>query len=48
MSIRKGFQVDQRVGIAMDALSAGQQAALKPVLQSKEGMPQVLGTHEDS
>ncbi len=36
MSIPKGFQVDQRVGIAMDALSASQKAALEPVLQSKE------------
>ena len=36
MSVKKGFQVDQRVGIAMDALSASQKAALKPVLQSKK------------
>jgi hypothetical protein len=36
MPIKKGFQVDQRVGIAMDALTASQKAALEPVLQSKQ------------
>lgn len=36
MAIENGIQVDRRVAIAMDALSPGQKAALKPVLQSKE------------
>ena len=36
MPITKGFQVGQRVGIAMDALSASQKAALESVLQSKQ------------
>jgi mRNA-degrading endonuclease RelE of RelBE toxin-antitoxin system len=36
MLVPRGFQVDQRVDIAMDALSASQKAALKPVLQNKE------------
>ncbi len=36
MPTKKGFQVDQRVGIAIDALTAGQKAALEPVLQSKQ------------
>jgi mRNA-degrading endonuclease RelE of RelBE toxin-antitoxin system len=37
MAIKKGFQIDRRVGIAMDALSPAQKAALKLVLQNKEG-----------
>jgi hypothetical protein len=36
MSIPEGFQVDQRVGIAMGAHSASQKAALKPLLQNEE------------
>ena len=36
MTIENGIQVDRRVVIAMDALSPGQKAALKPVLQSKD------------
>ncbi len=35
MSIKKGFKVDQRVGIAIDALSADQKAALEPLLESR-------------
>jgi mRNA-degrading endonuclease RelE of RelBE toxin-antitoxin system len=37
MSTKKDFQIDRRVGIALDALSPSQKAALKPVLQSREG-----------
>ena len=37
MAVKSGFQIDRRVGIAMDALSPRQKAALKPILQSKEG-----------
>ncbi len=36
MSIKKGFKVDQRVGIAIDALSADQKAALEPILESRQ------------
>jgi hypothetical protein len=36
MAIKKDFQIDRRVGIALDALSPSQKAALKPVLQNKE------------
>lgn len=36
MAIESGIQVDRRVAIAMDALTPGQKAALRPVLQSKE------------
>ena len=36
MASKKGFQIDRRVGIAMDALSPGQRAALTPVLENKE------------
>lgn len=36
MATENEIRVDRRVAIAMDALSPGQQAAIKPVLQSKE------------
>jgi hypothetical protein len=36
MAIKRGFQVDSRVGIAVDAMSASQKAALEQVLQDKE------------
>jgi mRNA-degrading endonuclease RelE of RelBE toxin-antitoxin system len=36
MAAKKGFQIDRRVGIALDALSPSQQAALKPLLQNRE------------
>ncbi len=36
MAIKTDFQIDRRVGIAMDALSPAQKAALDPVLQNKE------------
>lgn len=37
MATKKGFQIDRRVGIALDALSPSQKAALRPVLQNREG-----------
>jgi mRNA-degrading endonuclease RelE of RelBE toxin-antitoxin system len=36
MAVKSGFRIVPRVGIAMDALSPHQKAALKPILQSKE------------
>ncbi len=36
MSTKKGFQINRRVGIAMDALSPSQKAAVESVLQDKE------------
>jgi hypothetical protein len=36
MATEADFQIDSRVAIAMDALTASQKAALKSVLRSKE------------
>ena len=37
MAIKNDFQIDRRVGIAMDALSPNQKSALSLVLHNKEG-----------
>jgi hypothetical protein len=37
MAVKSGFQTERRVGVAMDALSPPLKAALKSILQSKEG-----------
>jgi len=37
MAAKKNFQIDRRVGIALDALSATQRAAVAPILRTKEG-----------
>jgi hypothetical protein len=36
MAVEQGFRVNRRVNIAIDALSAGQKAALEPVLRTKQ------------